>query len=344
MSSDIQAKIIQAINDVSAKESKTSDVWVTKYQFDEKHKAKHQFLFFLKPEATAIHDGAKVESIVALALQTLKENKIDIGAVRVIGGPYFEKTGIMEEHYGVICNISKHGVAAITDDAKKVLEEKFKDELAAGIKVQGAHEFLKTQKAHEITPFALRAINDNVGTTRLAGGTYVLKFSLMGQTKLLLNAFHPYQLVPFTTKGNAVVAFECFSDMSWADLRNKVCGTTDPKKAAEGSFRKLLLTKKADLGLASVDTSNNGCHMSAGPLEAMIELRRFMSGEDDKARIAFNHTHFGANLHDLGASNADIEAVAKNPQVSVGDGKTKTAFDATEEMSADAAAKLLTTK
>jgi len=316
---------------------------VTEYQFNAKHKAKHQFLFFLKPEATASYDGAKVESIVSLALHTLQNNKIDIGAVRVIGGPYFEKTGIMEEHYGVICNISKHGVSAITDDAKKVLEEKFKDELAAGIKVMGAHEFLKTQKSHEITPYALRAINDNLGTTRLAGGTYVLKFNLMGQTKLLLNAFHPYQLVPFTTKGHSVVAFECFSDMSWADLRNKVCGTTDPKKAAEGSFRNLLLAKKAELGLVSVDTSNNGCHMSAGPLEAMIELRRFMSGVGEKARITFDHTHFGANLHDLGATQANIEALAKNPQVSVGDGKTKSAFDATEEVNSDQAAKLLTT-
>jgi len=343
MSSELQAKIMKAIHDVTGNETKTNDVWVTKYKFDDKHKSKHQFLFFLKPECTASYDGAKVESIVSLALHTLKENKIDVGAVRVMGGPYFEKTGIMEEHYGVICNISKHGVSAITDDAKKVMEEKFKDELAAGIKVVGAHEFLKTQKPHEITPFALRAINDNLGTTRLAGGTYVLKFNLMGQTQLVLNAFHPYQLVPFTAKGHSVVAFECFSDVSWADLRNKVCGATDPKKAAEGSFRNLLLTKKTELGLVSVDTSNNGCHMSAGPLEAMIELRRFMS-EGEKSKIALDHTHFGANLHDLGASAAEIEAFAKNPQVAVGDGKTKTAFDATEEVNSDKAAKLLVNK
>jgi len=283
-----------------------------------------------------------VEAIMGLALQTLKDNKIEIGAVRVLGGPYFERTGIMEEHYGVICNISKYGVTAITEDAKKVMEEKFKEELASGIKVVGAHEFLKTQKADGITPFALRAINDNLGTTRLAGGTYVLKFNVMGKTQLVLNAFHPYQLVPFTTKGHSVVAFECFSDMSWADLRNKVCGTTDPKKALSGSFRNLLLTKREELGLVSVDTSNNGCHMSAGPLEAMIEIRRFMS--DDKTRITVNQTHFGTQLHDAGASASDIEALLKNPQVSIGDGKTKTAFDASEEVNADKAAKLLAGK
>jgi len=333
---------MQAIHDVSASDAKTNDVWVNKYNFDAKHKGKHQFLFFMKPETTASYDGAKVEAIVSLTLQTFKDNHIDIGAVRVLGGPYFEKTGIMEEHYGVICNISKHGVSAITDDAKKVLEEKFKVELSQGIKAVGAHEFLKTQKSNEINAFSLRAINDNLGTTRLAGGTYALKFNVMGKTQLVLNAFHPYQLTPFTTKGHSVVAFECHSSMSWADLRNKICGTTDPKKAAEGSFRNTLLTKKDDLGLVAVDTSNNGCHMSAGPLEAMIEIRRFMS-DGDKNRIAVDHTHFGVNLHDAGASASDIEALIKNPLVSVGDGK-KTAFDASEEVDADKAAKLLATK
>jgi len=186
----------------------------------------------------------------------------------------------------------------------------------------------------------LRAINDNLVTTRLAGGTYVVKFNLMGKTQLVLNAFHPYQLVPYTAKGHSVVAFECHSDMSWADLRNKVCGTTDPKKAAQGSFRNLLLTNKDKYGLLSVDTSNNGCHMSAGPLEAMIEIQRFMS--DDKSHIAFDHTHFGALLMDAGAKSSDIEKWAKNPQVSLGDGKNKTAFDATEEVDAANSVKVLT--
>jgi len=333
---------LHAVKDVTAKEAKVNDVWIQKYHFDAKNKAHHQFLFFLKPEATADYDGVKVEAVVHLALQTLKENHVEIGAIRVLGGPYLEQTGIMEEHYGVICNISKNGVSAISEDAKKVMEEKFGNDLGSGTKIVGAHQFLKTQKEGEITPFALRAINDNLGTTRLAGGTYVLKFNLMGKTQLVLNAFHPYQLVPYTAKGHCIIAFECQSTMSFSDLRNKVCGTTDPKKADPKSFRGLLLAKREELGLSAVESSSNGCHMSAGPLEAMIELCRFMS--DHGKPLAAKDTHFGAQLHDAGASDSAIAALRGNPQVSVGDGKFKSAFDATEESDADKALKVLVPK
>ncbi len=44
---------------------------------------------------------------------------------------------LLLQHYGVISAISKRGVAAISDAAKKNLEEKFKSLLEAGAPVLG---------------------------------------------------------------------------------------------------------------------------------------------------------------------------------------------------------------
>lgn len=112
--------------------------------------------------------------------------------------------------------------------------------------------------------------------------------------------------------------------MSWADLRTKLCGATNPAKADEGkrhslilflfffiisfpithqptvavsiffliiflcyqfflpllgSIRAELLKNKEATGMIDVNMSSNGVHMSAGPLEGLVELQRFMSTE-----------------------------------------------------------------
>jgi hypothetical protein len=76
-------------------------------------------------------------------------------------------------------------------------------------------------------------VGSSITFSRL-GGTYLCKFKLLGETQLVLNPFHAYQLVPFVKKGNALILFECTSDMSWADLRTKLCGATNPAKADAG--------------------------------------------------------------------------------------------------------------
>jgi len=283
----------------------------------------NQFLFFLKPEATT----ANVEYILKLSLDVLAKAGVKFGAVRVVGGPYLDAHNIMVEHYGVISKISKEGHSIISDAAKAKLNETFQKEIETAGLPLGGHQWLAQNP--DFTPLALTTINDNIGTTRLAGGTYLLKFNLLGKLQLVLNPFHAYQLVPFIKKGNALIVFECSSSQSWEDLRSKLCGATNPEKAEAGSIRSELLKNKEATGMVAVNMSANGVHMSAGPLEGLVELQRFFS---DGKKADLKSFAFGAHLSSLGLSDAQIENLAENPNLPH-EGKTESVFDMTEEKS-----------
>jgi len=279
-----------------------------------------------------------VKAILELVEKVFHQNDILIKSTRVLGGGYLDHNGIMVEHYGVISKISKEGVSAISEQAKEKLETDYKESLAAGAKVLGGNQFLAQHP--QFSAFSLLVLNDNIGTKRLAGGTYAMQVKVLGAPYILLNPFHAYQLVPYTTVGNAVIAFECFSEKPWEFLRQKVCGATDPKAAEEGSLRNLFLANKASLGLAEVDKGTNGIHMSAGALEGMVELARFFSDHDSGNRITYDQTAFGSLLLSKGLSLERVIALAKNPILSI-ESKAVSAFDATEEKDASNAASLL---
>jgi len=313
------SSILAAFNRVT-KEGAESE-YVEPYKTPVSHEV-NQFVYFLKPEATT----ANVEYILKLSIDVLAKAGVNFGAIRVVGGPYLDKHNIMVQHYGVISKISKEGYSAISDAAKSKLETDFSSDVKASGNPVGGHQFLSSNP--DFSPLALTTINDNVGTTRLAGGTYLCKFKVLGKTQLVLNPFHAYQLVPYIKKGNALILFECSSKLSWADLRTKLCGATNPAKAEEGSIRAELLKNKEATGMATVDISSNGTHMSAGPLEGLVELQRFFS--DPESKVDYSSFAFGAHLISLGLTLDEVNHLATNPVVTA-DGKSESVFDMTEE-------------
>jgi hypothetical protein len=324
--------IIDAFKRVTATDSKSDTEWVVPYTPAES--STNQFVFFLKPEAT---EGTNLEYVLKLSLNVLESAGVKIGAIRVIGGPYLDRHNIMVEHYGVISKISKEGVGIISEAAKAKLESDFGEDIKAVGQPVGGHQFL-TQNP-DISPLALTTINDNVGTTRLAGGTYLCKFKMLGKTQLVLNPFHAFQLVPFIKKGNALILFECTSTTSWDDLRGKVCGATNPAQAEKGSIRSELLINKEATGMVAVNTGSNGAHMSAGPLEGLVELKRFLSDNDTGKVVEYSSLSFGAHLTSLGLGDK-LEHFASNPNATV-DGKVESLFDLTEEKSFDVSGEIL---
>jgi len=288
----------------------------------------HQLVFFIKPDLTST-PGAKFDTILPAVLDILSKNSVELGGISVLSGDYLQDTNIMTQHYGVIASISQNGESAISAVAKQALSEKFAD--FPGAEVLGGLQFLK--RFPEFNAYSLCVLNDNLGTTRLAGGTYAMKVKVMGKPFIVLNPFSPYQLVPYTSSGHSIVVFEILSKEPWAKLRSSVCGVTDPKDAEEGSIRKTLLNNKGDYGLKEVDKSANGVHMSAGPLEGMVELQRFF-------KLEASETVFGQALAKAGFTDANIAALAANPTLDV-DGKKVSAFDLTEEKDVTEAVELL---
>eukprot|EP01012_Entosiphon_sulcatum_P017538 TRINITY_DN222_c0_g1_i5.p1 TRINITY_DN222_c0_g1~~TRINITY_DN222_c0_g1_i5.p1 ORF type:complete len:749 (+),score=162.02 TRINITY_DN222_c0_g1_i5:1641-3887(+) len=310
-----------------------TDIWVKPFDPALSAAYKHQFAVFLKPESTNKQAGVDVLGIANLLHGILDKGGVTVGAIRVLGGPYLDKQDIISQHYGVIAKISRQGRSAISAAAEQKLKELFAAQLAEGAQVLGGHQFLEVEKG--FTPYSLWLYGDNVGNKKLAGGTYAVSIKMQGNQYIVLNAFHPQQLVPFTSPGKAVVAFECLSNTSWKSLRNDICGATDPTKAEAGSFRNLFLTCRQALGVSAVNSSANGLHLSAGPLEGMVELLRFLM--DERRTIEPLQTSFGKLLSHEGISANDIGELLRNPTFPSG----VSAFDLTEEHDAEGAAQQL---
>src|SRR5690606_33035296 len=120
---------------------------------------------------------------------------------------------------------------------------------------------------------------------------------------------------------------------SWRSFRNDVVGATQPEQAEPQSVRGVILARAAELGIGEVTVSTNGVHGSAGPVEAMVEIARFL--EVDPAQ-----TVLGAALRDAGVPPATIEQLTSSGETG-GDLRQKV-FDATEEVEPAAAIEYVT--
>jgi len=174
---------------------------------------------------------------------------------------------------------------------------------------------------------------------KLGGGAYCEKLRMDKETVYLLNGFHPKQLKHFTEMGRSIVVFNISGDISWREARTNFAGATNPMNAAEGSIRRMLLEKKQELGIPEVSQSFNGIHLSAGPVEALIELRRFgsdVSAKNGEKRLT--DFPFGRLLTER--FKGDTDKILENPTVMVS-GKPVSVFDLTEEKDSDEAMALL---
>lgn len=297
---------------------------------------KNQFLFFIKPELTVESSSIKFNKILDLILEKLDAFGLKIHSARIVSAKYLEKFNIIDQHYGVIGNISNHGAGGMTDAAKKRFEEIFQVPAHKAI-LLGGMEFLRKYDFFE--PHSLDCLWQNQEIVRIASGTYCEKIKIDNDTVYLLNGFHPKQLGNYTTKGRSVVVFYISGDVSWSDARKYFAGVTDPVKAAEGSIRRELYDRCDELGIREVSQSFNGIHLSAGPVEALTELRRFCSDFSAPDRnVNIIDFPFGKSLSEL--FNGNPEFVLDNPVLDVS-GKRISVFDLTEEKDSYEALRLL---
>jgi hypothetical protein len=198
--------------------------------------------------------------VVELALKTLADFGVEVGSVRVLSGDYLDKHNLMGQHYGVISAISREGPAVISEQAKKNLDEKFKADIEAGAAVLGGHQFLAKEPG--FNAFSLSVLNDNLGTTRLAGGTkinlaliitifqilgesnsclnsigtYAMKIKVLGKPVIILNPFHAYQLGESSLR-NLSSCIYCCSDSNFCARVVFIQSPTPPRVTRSSSSR-----------------------------------------------------------------------------------------------------------
>ena len=298
---------------------------------DTKDAASNEFLLFLKPEATDLAAGIDLSQVLNLVAGALSEFNVRIQTVTALNAQHLRHHRIMEEHYGVINRISREGPAAMTRACRGKLNEFMEEKGVSDMTALGGHQFIAEHK--DVRPHELAQAT---GSERLGSGAYAIVHRNDGAECVILNHFHPNQLVSYSEPGRFILAFRCDSDTPWRRLRQELAGSTDPAKAKPGSLRNRFLTKAADLGIPKVDQGANCVHVSAGPLEGMIEIMRFFSNPTEGVKLKPENTNFGRMLFDAGYMEAQVEQLTLNPRH---DGKS--AFDATEEMCSGDAVELL---
>jgi hypothetical protein len=331
-------EISRILSDLAkAKNDKLQDIWIKRYQVEEDF-TKNQFVVLLKPEIIAVQDDVNVEGILRLVFKAFLRWNVEIRAIRVLTADYLRQYRIIDNLYGVINHTSRWGFDAISADARRELEREFGSDLRLGAEVLGGHQFI--ERYPKFSPSTLSALSDSIGPKKLASGTYCLRLEVDGKILLVLNAFHPFQVENFTKRGKNIVIFEALSNTTWSILRRQLLGATDPTKAAEGSIRQMLLMLRSELGLSVVNLSNNGVHMSSGPLEGMIELQSLFSEHEISAQLSLRETCFGHMLLNKGLPELLLDKLVKHPTIE----KCKcviSSHDLTEEIDSEAAAEKL---
>jgi len=297
---------------------------------------KNEYLLFLKPEITMPSDTIRLESVIDLILEQMDAFGFVIHDVRILAATYLEAFNLIDQHYGVISLVSNQGLNAMTDGAKERFRDIFGEEADAS-NVLGGMEFLRKYPFFNF--HSLDCLWQNSENLKLASGTYVEKLRIDQEVVYVLNAFHPKQLRHFTEPGRSIVLFNISGDRPWKEARESFAGATDPRKAVEGSLRRLLMERKVELGIPDVSQSFNGIHLSAGPVEALIELHRFDTDHSSpEGEADFKDFSFGKEL--IRTFGEIPEALLNNETLEV-DGKSITVFDLTENLDSDEALLLL---
>lgn len=299
----------------------------------------NEFLFFLKPELTIASPTIRLDAILDLVFEKIATFGFFIEAVNLIDAGYLDKYNIMAQHYGVI-----NQRATDASNVKNFADDKGKREFYKSFNKQvedvdfiGGIEFLS--KYPFLTSQSLELLwKQFEPQVKLANGTYCRKLQIHGDEAYVINGFHSNQLLHFTDKGRSIVTISLLGDLQWKVARNSFIGLTDPahQNAQEGSLRKLLLQGKDKFGLPEVSQGQNGFHLSAGPVEGLLELVRFNSDFSNNEKIRhYNEFVFGKKLAKSFTKDV-IEDILSNKNVTLGL-KTESVFDLTEEVDSDQA-------
>ena len=306
------------------------------YQNNDQSDFRNEFLFFIKPEITVQSETIRIDSILRLIFSKINEFNLIISDARIISAKYLDDYNIIAQHYGVINKLAKDPEKYLSEDARNKFF-KLHNLSVDEANVLGSLEAI--EKYPSLTPVTLDYLCQNTQSEKLAGGTYMNEIKLDGNKIFLINGFHPRQLEHFTTSGRSIIAFTLCGDTDWSSARNNFTGKTNPAEAVKGSIRNELLLQKDKFGLNTVTSSWNGIHLSAGPVEGLVELVRYNSDFSRNIKKSYLDFSFGRRLA-ARFTESEIECILANRNM-IHNEKILSPFDLTEELNSDDAAEIL---
>ncbi len=234
---------------------------------------RNELLLFVKPEIFMVKDAAQVEAALGLVFAKLAEFAAAVSGIAVVGGKVLEEAEIMNRHYGYINRLSRFASQMVDAADRQKIAEALELPTLDGVTLYGGHEYLKAHPAEDC--FALDTLWFTKKSIKIRSGFYVQHYTKDGERFILVNGFHPAQLLHFTDPTHRIMLVLLHSNTPWGALRNEMVGATFPEKAVPHSIRGTLYAHPADYGLGTVSIANNGVHLSAGPFEGLFEINNF---------------------------------------------------------------------
>ena len=309
--------ITDAVNQIDHKKPVNQEVYSNTFTDVE-----NEFLLILKPELLTELARPNLEAIIDYILGKLNNYDLQVSNARIINASYLKSYDVMAKHYGVINAAARNFKTMISPEVASNFR------LIYGLDIEeapvaGALELLNQNTMDAST---LNALWKDCEIKRLAGGIYSGKVNFKGNYLYIVNGFHPPQLDHFIAENRMIVTMNIAGNTAWEVARNELIGNTYPEKASPESIRGALFQKYGKFGFDHVSYVLNSVHLSAGPLEGLIELQRFNSTYEKEAKI--DDFLFGKMLKEV-FSDKQIEWLLSNPTVNY---KTQaiSLFDLTE--------------
>lgn len=295
----------------------------------------NEFLLILKPEIFLGNNENQIKDVLNIVLDKLIFFGLQINSVRIQNASYLRKYNVIAQHYGVINAAARDLKKYITNEAI----QNFRINYGIGVvesQVYGALELLRTGLLNHST---LNDLWKDCEIKRLGGGIYCGKVKHNNTDLYIINGFHPPQLEHFITENRLITTINISGNCDWKIARKEMIGNTYPEKATSETIRGILYKNYVDFGFNNVSYVINSVHLSAGPLEGLIELRRFNSAFEKNKKAAISEFSFGKLLL-KNFSQKECEFILTNPTVQH-NGKLISLYDLTEEVDCEKAIELI---
>lgn len=298
----------------------------------------NELLMFIKPEVFLVEDQLKVARALEMVFKKLHEYEVDINGIVSYSGEYLKELQAMDAHYGYINSLSKTASDLISSE----LYEKIKIDLhlAKDLPVYGGHELLN--RYSNLTPASLDELWFTKQSKKIRSGMYCQTYTYADESFILINGFHPQQLAHYTNDKRHILILLLSSDTPWSLLRNNMVGATFPEKAVSESIRSLFFENASDYGLKDVSIANNCVHLSAGPIEALFEMKNFLK-KTTQIKYDTSKSNIARIINRDDSINITTEKLLQNEYVTLS-GNRISFYDLTEDMDTFSALKFLSMK
>jgi len=287
---------------------------------------KNELLFFFKPECFIDVDIESSKKIIEIAFGSFDRFDMNISGILVLSGKVLEELGIMGRHYGYIDTISKGASKILGQDDYELMAKHLENAHINASMIYGGHEFLGVFTDYDEE--SLDQLWLTKERVKLRSGFYFHEYNVDNRRIILINGFHPRQLLHYNHPSHRIIVILLQSDTHWSVLRDDMVGNTYPEKAKPRSIRSELYQSEDVFALQEVCVSRNYVHLSAGPFEAFFEIYNFLK-DIDAIDFKFSSTNLYRLMAEEGFNEQEIEKTLENPPINI-NGKSTDLFSVTE--------------